>query len=89
MTDLGAGRLGGPQFVCVICAKSANKDWWDRDGIPPVCRHCETHQTPTPAPKGAFKDRRINRQLFAVMQALDSEARHQFYKENGYGPQRL
>ena len=77
--SLGARKLGNPQFCCVICNKDANANWWSRDGIPPVCSWCETYQTPMPAPKGAFKDRRINRQLFAVAQALDTEARHQLY----------
>ena len=85
MGDMGARRLGSPQFSCAICGKDANKDWWSRDGIPPVCRWCETYQTPTPKPYGAFKDRRINRQLFAIAEALESEARQQFYKEKGYG----
>lgn len=78
--DLGARRLGNPAFCCVICGKNANDTLWSRDGIPPVCRYCETYQTPVPKPFGCFKDRRIARQLFAVAQALDTEARHQFYR---------
>ena len=85
MRDGDARRLGNPQFTCAICGNDANKSWWSRDGIPPVCSWCETYQTPVPKPFGAFKDRRINRQLFAIADALESAARQQFYEENGYG----
>ena len=69
-------KLGNPRFQCVICGKDANKDWWSKDGIPPICGYCERYQTPQPKPYGDFKDRRVARQLFAVTQALETAARH-------------
>jgi hypothetical protein len=82
---LGGRRLGGDQFTCAICQREANVNWWCRDGIAPICSYCETHQTPNPRPFGSFMDRRMARRLFAIAQAVDTEARHQIWGRKYHG----
>ena len=66
-------------FSCAICDRPANARWFNDDSIPPICRTCEVTNTPLAAPFGAFKDRRIVRQIFAMAQAVETEANRQIW----------
>jgi hypothetical protein len=81
----GPFKLDGQPFTCAICQRRANQNLWSKDGEAPICRYCEEYLTPHPKPFGAFMDRRMARRVFAIAQALDTEARHQIYGRKYHG----
>lgn len=74
-------------FDCAICGHHIDNRWPGPKSIwslAPVCRYCEDTFAPPMPPRGAFRDRRIARQIHALAEALETEARHQHYRRFGY-----
>jgi len=74
-------------FDCVICGRHVDRRWPDarhQADIEPVCFPCERYDRVSIHPRGSFRDRRIARQIIALANALEGEARRAHYERFGY-----
>jgi len=68
------------QFDCAICERRIDNRWpgskkmWP---IQPLCRYCEEKWSAGAPAHGAFRDRRVARQISALANAIDTAAHHQ------------
>ncbi|KFI34261.1 hypothetical protein CG51_05315 [Haematobacter missouriensis] len=79
---------GARPFICAICERPGWRRWpgpIQCHPIAPCCALCERKWGIAMLPAGAFRDRRIVGLIFALANALESEARQQFYRRYGYG----
>ena len=72
-----------PPFDCAICGHHVSNQWpgpkpeW---ALAPLCRYCERVHAPVMPHRGAFRDRRTARQIYALAEALETAARHAHWR---------
>lgn len=75
-------------FVCAICSREASNRWnWSpRDyERPPICKGCEACYRVQRPRGGSFRDRREAMRLYAIAEALATEATQIEWRTKYYG----